>query len=108
MILIKGAGYGISGGDKYHPASGKYIEIRVAITADGKIIDCLTEFQAESDGIGSVCENESFYGQFVGKTAETYDQIDAISGATVTTEGYKKAISRAFDCVKIFEGGAGN
>ena len=108
VILIKGAGYGITGGDKYHPASGKYIEIRVAITADGKIIDCLTEFQAESDGIGSVCEDESFYGQFVGKTEETYDQIDAISGATMTTDGYKKAISRAFECVKIFEGGAGN
>ena len=108
VILIKGAGYGITGGDKYHPASGKYIEIRVAITADGKIIDCLTEFQAESDGIGSVCENESFYGQFVGKTEENYDQIDAISGATMTTDGYKKAISRAFECVKIFEGGAGN
>lgn len=108
VILIKGAGYGITGGDKYHPASGKYIEIRVSITADGKIIDCLTEFQAESEGIGSACENESFYGQFVGKTEENYDQIDAISGATMTTDGYKKAISRAFNCVKIFEGGAEN
>ena len=108
VILIKGAGYGITGGDKYHPASGKYIEIRVSITADGKIIDCLTEFQAESEGIGSACEDESFYGQFVGKTEENYDEIDAIGGATMTTDGYKKAISRAFECVKIFEGGAGN
>ena len=108
VIRIKGAGYGITGGDKYHPASGKYIEIRVAITADGKIIDCLTEFQAETNGFGSACENESFYGQFVGKTEENYDQIDAISGATMTTDGYKKAISRAFECVKIFEGGEGN
>ena len=108
VILIKGAGYGITGGDKYHPASGKYIEIRVSITADGKIIDCFTEFQAESEGIGSACEDESFYGQFVGKTEENYDEIDAIGGATMTTDGYKKAISRAFECVKIFEGGAEN
>lgn len=108
VILIKGAGYGIKGGDKYHPASGKYIEIRVSITPDGRIIDCLTEFEEETDGIGSACANESFYGQFVGKTEENYDEIDAISGATLTTDGYKEAISRAFNCVKIFEGGPGN
>jgi uncharacterized protein with FMN-binding domain len=108
VILIKGAGYGIKGGDKYHPASGKYIEIRVSITPDGRIIDCLTEFEEETDGVGSACANESFYGQFVGKTEENYDEIDAISGATLTTDGYKEAISRAFNCVKIFEGGPGN
>ena len=105
VILIKGAGYGIKGGDKYHPASGKYIEIRVSITSDGKIIDCLTESQDESDGIGSACADESFYGQFVGKTEANYNEIDAISGATLTTDGYKEAISRAFNCVKIFEEG---
>ena len=108
VILINGVGYGIKGGDKYHPASGKYIEIRVSITPDGKIIDCLTESQDESDGLGEACASESFYGQFVGKTEETYDQIDAISGATLTTDGYKEAIYRAFGCVKIFEGGSGN
>ena len=108
VIRINGAGYGIKGGDKYHPASGTYIEIRVSVTPDGKIIDCLTEFQEETDGFGAACANESFYGQFVGKTEENYDEIDAISGATLTTDGYKEAISRAFNCVKIFEGGAGN
>ena len=36
---------------------------------------------------------------------ELGEEIDAISGATLTTDGYKKAILRAFACVKIFEGG---
>lgn len=108
VILIKAAGYGIKGGNKNHPASGKYIEIRVSITPDGRIIDCLTEFEEETDGFGSACASESFYGQFVGKTEENYDEIDAISGATLTTDGYKEAISRSFDCVKIFEGGSEN
>ena len=76
------------------------------MTAQGQIIDCLTVSQKETDGIGSVCADESFYGQFVGKTEETYEQIDAISGATMTTNGYKKAILRAFEAVKILEGGA--
>lgn len=103
VMEIKGAGYGITGGDEYHPASGEYILIRVSMTKEGKVIDCLTLSQAETDGIGSVCADEAFYGQFDGKTPETYGEIDAISGATLTTNGYTKAIVRAFECIKIFE-----
>ena len=104
IIEIKAAGYGIVGGDEYHPASGEYIMVRVSITADGRIIDCLTVSQAETEGIGDACAKESFYGQFDGKTEADYTEIDAISGATLTTNGYKQAIGRAFECVKIFEG----
>lgn len=105
VMEIKAAGYGITGGNEYHPASGEYIHILVSLTADGRIIDCMTLSQAETDGIGSACADEAFYGQFDGKTEETYNSIDAISGATLTTDGYKKAILRAFECVRIFEGG---
>ncbi len=108
VLEVKAAGYGINGGDKYHPASGEYIYIRVSMTRDGRIIDCLTVSQAETDGIGSVCADEKFYGQFVGKTEADYNSIDAISGATLTTDGYKKAILRAFEAVKILEGGTSN
>lgn len=106
VLEVKGAGYGIVGGDDYHPASGEYILIRVSMTADGKIIDCFTVSQKETDGIGSVCADESFYSGFVGKTEDDYQSVDAISGATMTTDGYKKAIERAFAAVEIFEGGS--
>lgn len=106
IMEIKGAGYGINGGNEYHPASGEYIVIRVSMTPNGQIIDCITVSQKETDGIGSVCADEAFYGQFVGKTEADYESIDAISGATLTTNGYKKAILRAFESVTIFEGGA--
>ena len=106
VLEIKGAGYGINGGNEYHPASGKYIVIRVSITADGKIIDTLTVSQEESKGFGDACANESFYGQFDGKTEADYTNIDAISGATMTTGGYLKAIERAFASVKILKGGS--
>lgn len=108
VLDVKGAGYGINGGDDYHPASGEYIYIKVSMTKDGKIIDCLTVSQAETPNFGGVCADESFYGQFVGKTEADYDTVDGISGATLTTNGYKKAILRAFESVKILEGGAGN
>ena len=106
IIEVRGAGYGINGGDDYHPASGEYIVVKVSMTKDGKILDCLTVSQSESTGIGDACADEKFYGQFVGKTESDYKNIDAISGATLTTNGYKQAIERAFAAVTILEGGA--
>lgn len=106
ILQMKGAGYGIVGGDEYHPASGEYIIIRVSLTADGTVIDCLTVSQAETNGLGDACADEEFYGQFDGKTEENYTDIDAIAGATMTTDGYTMAILRAFETVKILEGGA--
>jgi len=47
-----------------------------------------------------------FYGQFAGKTEQNYTEIDAISGATLTTNGYKQAIERAFAAIKVLNGGA--
>lgn len=105
VVETKGAGYGIKGGNEYHPASGEYIIVKVAMTPDGKILDCITVSEAETDGLGDACADESFYGQFVGKTEENYTEIDAIGGATLTTDGYKQAISRAFAAVEILNGG---
>lgn len=106
VIEAKGAGYGIKGGNEYHPASGEYIIVRVAVTPDLKIIDCLTVSEAETDGLGDACADESFYGQFAGKDKDTYTQIDGISGATMTTDGYKQAVERAFAAVNVLKGGA--
>ena len=105
VVETKGAGYGIKGGNEYHPASGEYIIVKVAISKDGKIIDCMTVSQAETKGLGDACADEKFYGQFDGKTKENYTEIDAISGATLTTDGYKQAIERAFEAVKVLKGG---
>ena len=105
ILEVKGAGYGIKGGDDYHPASGKYIEIRICLSADGKIIDVITTFQEESKGIGDACANEKFYGQFDGKNYENYKEIDAIGGATMTTNGYFDAIENAYKALEILKGG---
>ena len=109
-IIVEGAGFGISQNDKYLVdfMSKKPITVRVSITADGKIIDCLTVSQFET-GVGEACGNEEFYSQFVGKTQNDYNDykdIDGISGATWTNKGYYKAIENAFDAVVFFEGGA--
>lgn len=105
VLETKGAGYGIKGGNEYHPASGEYIIVKVSMTPDGKIIDCITVSEAETDGLGDACASEEFYGQFDGKTEADYTEIDAIGGATLTTNGYKQAIQRAFDAVNVLKGG---
>ena len=104
VIEVKANGYSMQ--NPYAPADQKKpIVIKVSLTAEGMIIDTLTLSQNETDGIGSVCADEDFYGQFDGKTEADYDAIDVISGATITTNGYKKAVQLAFNTVKVLEGG---
>lgn len=106
IFEVKGPGYGIKGGDEYHPASGEYIIVRLSMTPEGRIIDTLTVSQEESKGIGDACADEKFYGQFDGKTESDYKDIDAIAGATMTTDGYLTAIERAFAALNTLKGGS--
>ena len=103
VFELHAAGFGINGDQYYYP-SGEYINIKVSVTADGKILACETVSQKETDGIGSACAEEKFYSQFNGKDETNYGEIDAISGATITTNGYKTGVSKVFEAVKILEG----
>ena len=106
-ITINGLGYAYYD-DNHGYGEQRFVPIviRVSLTADGTIIDTLTVSHEESKGFGAACGEEAYYGQFDGKTAETYKDVDAIGGATMTTDGYMKAIERCFETVAILEGGA--
>ncbi len=103
VFELRAAGFGING-DKWYNPSGEYIYISLAATSDGEIISVKTTAQYETEGIGSVCADKSFYGQFIGKNSDTYKEIDAIAGATYTTNGYKTAVGRALEAIKTLEG----
>lgn len=103
VFELKAAGFGINGDEWYQP-SGEYIQIKVSATPEGVIIACETTYQAETDGIGSPCGEPEFYTQFNGKDESNYKDIDAISGATYTTNGYKTAIGKIFEVIKLLEG----
>lgn len=103
VFELKAAGFGING-DAYYNPSGEHIIIKVSATAEGKIIMCETISQKESEGIGDACANPEFYSQFNGKEEANYREIDAISGATLTTNGYKTAVSKVFEAIKILKG----
>ena len=103
VFELRAAGFGING-DAYYNPSGEYIMIKVSATTEGEIIMCETVSQKESEGIGDACANPEFYSQFNGKEEANYREIDAISGATLTTNGYKTAISKVFEAIKILKG----
>ena len=103
VLEIHASGFGRNG-DHYFNPSGEYIYIKIALTKNCEIINCQTTKQAETDGIGSVCGNKEFYSQFNGRTEADYKDIDAISGATLTTRGYVSGVGKAIEAVKIMEG----
>ena len=105
VFELKDNGFGING-DQWYNHSGKPILLKVSATAEGKIIACKTLEQYETDGIGSACADQSFYSQFNGKDETNYKEIDGISGATVTTNGYKTAVGKVFEIIKILKGEA--
>ncbi len=105
VIELHASGFGING-DKYYNPSGEYIYIKVALTSDGKIINCVTTAQSETDGVGSICADKEFSSQYIGKDEATYKDIDVVAGVTLTTQGYRSGIGKAFEAVKIMEGDA--
>ena len=82
---------------------GGDIVLMCGIKSDGSIEKCKTLSHSETSGIGSrVVDNDGGYrDNYVGKTADNFSEVDAISGATISSTAYKKAISAAFDAYKI-------
>lgn len=107
IIEAFGDGYGIKGGNKYHPASGKQIVIMICISADGEIIDSVCTFEEETpDFGGKLLKDHSFYEAYEGKTADNYSDVPNASGATLTSKGYKDALKKAFEVFEnLTEGG---
>lgn len=91
VILTQAKGYG---GD---------IKIICGIRPDGSIENIKTLSHSETSGIGSkVTDNKSDYNQkYIGKNADNYTDVDTISGATISSKAYKKAVGIAFDTLKI-------
>ena len=98
VFEIEAAGYGING---EYVASGEYVRLKVALTADGVIISTLTTYQNETAGIGDVCMTPEYYEQFNGTTIDSYNSVENVTGATVTTSGYKRAVKTAFDTLAL-------
>ena len=103
---LRAAGFGIQGDPSHYiPANGKYIYLSVSMTADGKIISCVTtNADGESAGYGDLSAKKEYYTQYNGLTSEGVNAFPITSGVTKTTSGYKKAIQNAFKALTILKG----
>lgn len=106
VMHMEAAGNGINGEEWSHP-SGEYIKFMVSISPDGKIIDVKTTYQSESDGWGAYCETDEYTEQFKGAiagdivitpehTSKDSTDLGIISGSTITSNGYQRALKQAF------------
>ncbi len=106
VFEVKGSGHGINGEEHYHP-SGEYIQIKVSISADGKIIDAQTVYHKETETWGGLQLVDGAYNSnFFGKTQEEAGAVDTVADSTNTTKGFKQAIMNCFGAYTIIEGGA--
>ena len=88
---------------------GGEINMAVGVDTDCKIIGVEVISQSETAGLGSKCTDSEFKNRFIGKTSPLSvvksgakeDQIDAISGATVTSKAVTKGVNTAVDAVKF-------
>lgn len=94
VVMMQSKGYG---GD---------IKLICGIRSDGSIEKIKTLSHSETSGIGSrVVDNKSGYSDnYVGKTAKDYQSVDAISGATISSKAYKKAVGLALEAFEKVKG----
>lgn len=79
------------------------IVVMTAIGTDGRIVQVATiDVTSETATLGGQTAKESYTGQYTGKDA-ALEGVDAISGATITSEAYEACVQAAFaayDAVK--------
>ncbi len=84
---------------------GGDIQIAIGVTSDGTIKGFDVISNSETAGLGAKCTDEEFTSQFAGMPASTIEysktgasadnEIDAISGATITTSAVTEAVNAA-------------
>ena len=64
---------------------------------DGKLTKIKTLSHNETSGIGSKVVASDYGDNYIGKTAGDYSEVDSVTGATISSKAYKKAVGNAFD-----------
>ncbi|MGN0488012.1 MAG: FMN-binding protein [Ruminococcus sp.] len=79
---------------------GGDMKLICGIKSDGTIEATKTLSHSETSGLGSKTAEDPYKSQYVGKNADTLNDVDAISGATISSVAYINAIE---DAVNTFE-----
>ncbi|MBA5850299.1 RnfABCDGE type electron transport complex subunit G [Clostridium sp. cel8] len=93
---------------------GGKITLLVAVSQDGKVIDFSVVSHNETPGLGANASEPSFKDQFAGKSSNNLkvtkdksdkDDIQAMTGATITSRAVTKGVKAAVDEVNKYVGG---
>lgn len=82
---------------------GGDMKLICGMKSDGTIEQCKTLSHAETSGLGSKTAEDPYRNQYSGKSEDTLSEVDAITGATISSTAYKNAIEdafKAYDMVK--------
>ena len=82
--------------------SGKAVTVYVAFDASGSIANLLVDASTQTAGIGSAVGEESFTSGFAGFSASGHvsdgTPVDAVAGATYSSNAVYNAVNAAIDC----------
>lgn len=79
---------------------GGDMKLICGVNSDGTISACKTLSHSETSGLGSKTAEDPYRNQYIGKNADTLADVNAITGATISSNAYKIAIE---DALKAFE-----
>lgn len=80
---------------------GGDMKLICGINSDGTISACDTLSHSETSGLGSKTADDPYKNQYQGKSSDTLSEVDAITGATISSVAYKSAIEDAFTAFDI-------
>ena len=92
IFVVVASGYG---GD---------MKIILGLAPDGSVIQSKVLEHSETKGLGSKIEDDSFAGQFDGLDIGRFGAVDAISGATISSNAYAKAVCDALEAFGVLFG----
>ncbi len=79
---------------------GGAIEMIVGFDPDFRMTGLEFISMSETPGLGTRAKEDSFLSQFLGEEAKEFEEIDAITGATITSKAVNGAINRASELAK--------
>lgn len=79
---------------------GGAIEMIVGFDEEFKMTGVEYISMSETPGLGTRAKEESFKSQFIGQPAKDFEEIEALTGATVTSKAVNSAINQASNMAK--------
>ncbi len=93
---------------------GGEVKVMTGVSADGKVTGVEALSLSETAGLGMNAQKESFRDQYIGKSGEigvaksspSENEIQALTGATITSKAFTDAVNIALELYSLVTGGA--